>query len=90
LPSVQETIKFWVKFDGCPLQAKELLRQGQALCEIYGPGRNNTEVVLWTLEDAGHTWPGGNMKLPESKVGKTNRDINASELILEFFRKHSR
>ncbi len=90
LPSVEETIKFWVNFNGCPFLAPTTFKKGQATCAKYGPCKENTEVILWTLEDAGHTWPGGHIRLPETKVGKTNTDISANDLIWEFFRKHPR
>jgi polyhydroxybutyrate depolymerase len=57
----------------------------------YGPGKNGTEVVLWTLEDGGHTYPGGKMFPSEvqSGLGYANTDIFASELMWEFFKRHS-
>ncbi len=45
---------------------------------------NNVEVVLYSIENGGHTWPGAIQYLPEAIIGKTNRDINATELIWEF------
>ena len=54
---------------------------------------NNSEVVLWTLEDGGHTWPGGKITKSEEDylgigVGPINHDISSMELIWEFFEKH--
>ncbi len=42
-------------------------------------------VVLLTVEEGGHTWPGGTQWLPEAQVGRTSADIVAADLILEFF-----
>jgi len=36
----------------------------------------------------GHTWPGGLQYLPESIIGKTSREFNASEVIWQFFKEH--
>ena len=36
----------------------------------------------------GHTWPGGLQYLPESVIGKTSREFNASEVIWQFFKAH--
>jgi polyhydroxybutyrate depolymerase len=47
-------------------------------------------VVLYTIEGGGHTWPGGWQYYPEERIGKTCRDINASELMWEFFARHRR
>ncbi|MGH9846761.1 MAG: polyhydroxybutyrate depolymerase, partial [Blastocatellia bacterium] len=58
--------------------------------ETYGPGKDGVEVVLYTIEGGGHTWPGGWQYYLEERIGKTSRDINASELMWEFFAKHRR
>lgn len=44
-------------------------------------------VVLYTLREGGHTWPGGG-PLPEGMVGPTSRSIDASSRMWAFFRKH--
>jgi len=87
---VRETIESWVDFNGCPCEPSETFRIGNAVCERYGPGLNDTEVVFWTLEDGGHTWPGGKMTVSEKFIGlgHINEDISASDLIWEFFEQH--
>lgn len=45
-------------------------------------------VALATVREGGHTWPGAdafNVGLP---IGKTTRDIDANEIIWQFFEKH--
>ena len=51
--------------------------------------RDHTEVSLVAVEGGGHTWP-GSQERPRLKrtVGTTSREINASELIWDFFRNH--
>jgi poly(3-hydroxybutyrate) depolymerase len=44
-------------------------------------------VVFYEIHGGGHTWPGGNLQ-PEALLGKTCHNINASELIWEFFATH--
>ena len=46
--------------------------------------RGETRVV----DGGGHTWPGGHQYLPEWIIGKTSRDIDANEVIWDFFKKH--
>lgn len=48
----------------------------------------NAEVALYTIEGGGHTWPGGRQYLFEFLVGRTSRDINATEHIWEFFKRN--
>ncbi|WP_420629485.1 alpha/beta hydrolase family esterase [Candidatus Leptofilum sp.] len=58
--------------------------------ESYTNCIDNTEVVLVQVEGGGHTWPGGQQYLSEALVGVVSREINASELILDFFLEHSK
>ena len=47
-------------------------------------------VALVTVRDGGHTWPGAdpfNIGLP---IGKTTRDVDANELMWQFFSRHRR
>ena len=50
---------------------------------------NNADVILYTVEGGGHTWPGGK-PLPEWMVGRTTREISASRVMWEFFVQHPR
>lgn len=58
--------------------------------EVYGNCTNGTEVILYAIEGGGHTWSGGWQYLPETIIGKTSRDIDANEVIWDFFKEHSR
>lgn len=58
--------------------------------DIYSGGKQGTEVVVYTVRGGGHTWPGGQQYLPAFLVGKVNHDIDASQVIWEFFSRHSR
>jgi polyhydroxybutyrate depolymerase len=58
--------------------------------KTFSECEGNTEVVLYTIEGGGHTWPGGIQYLPRKIVGNTCRDINANEVIWGFFKRHSR
>ena len=47
------------------------------------------DVILYTVEGGGHTWPGGK-HLAEWIAGRTTDDINASKVMWEFFVLHPR
>lgn len=47
----------------------------------------NADVILYTVEGGGHTWPGGK-PLPQSVVGLTTCEINATRVMWEFFLQH--
>ena len=57
--------------------------------EAYGSCKAGADVVFYRVEGGGHTWPGGRQYLPERVIGKTNRDISASEVIWRFFNEHA-
>jgi len=89
IPPVEKAIQTWAKHNGCSTKPKTG-QVGKARCFQFSGGRNGAEVVLWVLEDGGHTWPGGQASRFEvlMRVGNTNRDISASKLLWEFFQRH--
>ena len=52
----------------------------------YGPGRDGAEVVLFSIEGGGHTWPG--KKPVIGFIGKSTLAISANDLMWEFFQRH--
>ena len=85
-PSVAETLQYWLARNRCRKEAFEETRKGAAVCRRFKPDAGGAPVVLWTMENGGHTWPGGRSTLPESMVGPINQDVSASELIWDFFK----
>jgi len=55
----------------------------------YADCSENADVVLYTLDGGGHTWPGGK-HLAEWIAGPTIDDINATKVMWEFFAEHPR
>jgi len=96
---VEECIKSWAEQYGCSLDYREE-RTGSAVRRVYSKGKSGAEVVLWTLEDGGHTWPGGRatiaeqtgkilgIKVLKNTVGDVSQAVNASEVMWEFFEQH--
>ena len=50
----------------------------------------STEVILYQIDNGGHTWPGGKQYLPRAIIGRTSRALDASEVIAQFFLAHAR
>jgi polyhydroxybutyrate depolymerase len=95
--SVKESIEFWVNRNNCtssPVVTEEPdldPRDGtRVTSEEYINRNDGTEVILYSVDGGGHTWPGGFQYLPSFIVGKTCRDFDACEVIWSFFKKHSR
>ena len=83
----------WARRDGCNMQPTikelpELNHDGTTVTQtVYSGGKNNTEVISYLIGNGGHTWPGGAQYLPTMLIGKTTHELNASEVIWEFFKK---
>lgn len=95
--STSETVKYWVKHNQCSLTPTIICEPDRdpnddtRVCkEVYGNCKEGTEVILFAVEGGGHTWPGGWQYLPGWIVGKTSKDIDANEVIWNFFKKHVR
>jgi polyhydroxybutyrate depolymerase len=58
--------------------------------KAYMNSTDGTEVVLYSVNGGGHTWPGGVQYLPSWIIGKTSKDFDANEVIWSFFKNHSR
>ena len=90
--SVNETMQLWAKANGCPATPKvmpEPPRPGQAgkvTRTTYGPGKDGAEVVMFTIDGAGHTWPG--RKCPVKFLGGSTLAIAANDLMWDFFERH--
>lgn len=48
---------------------------------------DDADVVLYTVEGGGHTWPGGG-PLPETWTGRTTKSVDAASLMWAFYREH--
>lgn len=84
-PPVRQWIETWVKRNGASASPKPI-----ALCEqiigLYYSGRvEASEVEFYAIIGGGHTWPGG----APTFIGKTNRFIDATVEMWEFFKRHS-
>ncbi len=94
--SVSESMRFWAKQNQCqgsPLTTYEPDRDPKdgtrVRRESYGSCNDGAEVLLYAVEGGGHTWPGGDQYLPVRIIGRTSRDIDANEVIWDFFKRHS-
>jgi polyhydroxybutyrate depolymerase len=87
-PSVREVVKQYAVLCGCQQEPSSSDEQGGVTKIVYGPGQNGTEVVFYTIADAGHSYPGGRELLSERIVGKPTDKLNATDVIWDFFQSH--
>jgi polyhydroxybutyrate depolymerase len=93
----EEAARIWAAADGCAKAARvETLPDSDPhdACRVrrslWTGGRDGTEVVLYTFEGGGHTWPGGRQYAPEILVGRVCHDLDATQVIWDFFKAHPR
>ena len=54
----------------------------------FGDCQAGTEVQRYSIEGAGNTWPSGDSSILREKAGKTSDDVDADEVIWQFFAAH--
>jgi polyhydroxybutyrate depolymerase len=91
--STTQTVSLWRDLNKCPsaVTTGEInpANDGTSISlERYTGCASGSEVAFYKVTDGGHTWPGGSQYLPVIVVGKTSRDLNASDTILAFFKNH--
>jgi polyhydroxybutyrate depolymerase len=93
--SLQETAKKWTDLDACSSKPEvstvgDKAGDGTTIRrEAFRGCKGGAEVIVYTVEGGGHSWPGGKPPAPESLIGKTSHNMDASEVLWEFFSKHS-
>lgn len=84
-PSVEETFRFWAKHNGCGETPDRTYDKGDTYCNTFRQCKDGVTLTTCVVKNGGHTWPGG---FPIPAMGKTTQDIDASETMWEFFKKH--
>jgi polyhydroxybutyrate depolymerase len=87
LQAVRTWIRGWAEWNGCSLSPEAIAPIGDVSGIRFTGCRDSSEVVFYTIEGGGHTWPGGS-PLPGWLVGVTNTDIDASAMMWQFFESH--
>lgn len=95
--SVKDSLKYWETRDKCSTSKQETVfphikgydNSTTAKLIIKNNCPDKAEVSLLEIDGGGHTWPGAptNPKI-ETFQGKTNYDINANDILFNFFSRH--
>ena len=93
--STDDTFSFWRKHNKCDRTSLRVNRFNKIDSDgtsvnhkVYGNCQQKTEVILYSIEGGGHTWPQGFQYLPEGLIGKTSQEIDATSTIWIFFKNH--
>jgi polyhydroxybutyrate depolymerase len=88
-PDVRDWAGSWARRNRCSGDPIDARITASVRRLAYTNCAENADVILYTVEGGGHSWPGGK-PLPEWMVGRTTRDINASSVMWAFFVQHRR
>jgi len=86
----EKSLPVWAEKNGCN-KTPVTRKISEEVTQIsYGGCKGNAEVVFYRIDGGGHTWPDSPSAEVYEKIGlgKTNKDINASNLMWSFFEGH--
>lgn len=86
-PSVSSFVAAWGRRNRCAPHPVESEIAADVSRRSYHSCAENSDVVLYTIQGGGHTWPGGG-KMPEWFVGPNTHSVSATNEIWTFFRDH--
>ncbi|HEX8489030.1 MAG TPA: PHB depolymerase family esterase [Propionibacteriaceae bacterium] len=86
--AVSLAVQTWARLDGCRVGPTAETVSEHVTRFTYSRCRSRTEVTYYRVTGGGHTWPGTEVDL--SPLGVTTQEIDASELMWQFFEEHPR
>jgi polyhydroxybutyrate depolymerase len=90
--SARQAIDFWVQANHCADQTEpdRIIIDGETITKTrYWGQTDRSDIAEISIEEAGHSWPGGWQYLPKRLIGDTSQAVNATAEIWEFFKAHA-
>lgn len=87
-PAIEDWVADWGERNGCDAAPEDLPENGEVSGIQYVNCDEDAEVIFYTIDGGGHTWPGSEEPMPRLITGHTTQDIDASAVLWEFFEKH--
>lgn len=94
--AVETLVQFWATQNNCQtinsvFNFPDIFPSDNSTAELYTYTNCdcNADVKFYKLVNGGHTWPGVFVASQAAVLGNTNRDINASMELWNFFSSHS-
>ena len=85
--SVNESVSFWVTYNACETPPERNISISDTIItDTYTGGKNNSSVVLYTIINGTHSWPGGSKGW--NGGDEPTMQLSATEIIWEFFNDH--
>ena len=96
LLSVPDTVAYWAQHNGCVLESEseELPILGNSpdtyvVLNTINDCADNTHMLFYVVVGGGHNWPGEGQGIGPQIAGRVNMDINANEVIWDFFQQYT-
>jgi polyhydroxybutyrate depolymerase len=86
-PDIPAWTQKWAARNGCGPNPTDFVVAADVTRREYMNCAGGAAVVLYTILDGGHTWPGGGPQ-PEWFVGTTSHSIDATDQMWSFFSEH--
>jgi len=86
-PSIPIWTANWARRNKCETNPVDSVVATDVTRREYPNCADKAAVVLYTIRDGGHTWPGGG-HMPEWALGPTSHSIDASSEMWAFFRQY--
>lgn len=86
-PVVPDWMHNWAVLNGCEPSPVPIFNSAHVNGIRYDGSTRQAEVAFYTIDGGGHAWPGG-IPLPKWLAGSTTDEINATELMWQFFSHH--
>jgi polyhydroxybutyrate depolymerase len=85
--SAERSVAAWRDDDGCPADP-QTQRTGPVTHSVWVPCAAGTAVELYGVDGSGHEWPGSSP--PLAGHDPPSLDLDATQVIWDFFRRHQR
>ncbi len=83
-PPIEEWAASWATYDGCNTAPAITTPVDTVTVHTWSGCQGNAEVILYTLANHGHSWPGS----PTMPKAITSQAINATDVMWDFFQAH--
>lgn len=92
--SVADSIKYWMGVNRCRNQVKTSInKSGRIEIRNYACDKQGAPITLVSIKGMGHAWASetrGGWRIEYALLDEPNREISATDMIWDFFRKHRR
>ena len=88
LPNIPDWMAARAEINSCAASPTQLPAHGEVSGIKYSGCAHGADVIFYTIQGGGHAWPGGE-PMPAWIVGYTTQDINATQVMWEFFSQFS-